>query len=187
MGIVMKKQRSIIQIAYNMEILRQQTLGFTGEGLTSLQEDSLARTFQQLILSQQELQDIAVACGATTPVLFRKLVHNTVSSKIALSYLKKDLKKSYLTFPKSGIMQNGNVYQRPHLDFLTKGKGFLLLPTPMASDNRDRGTYLKTPAITRRVEIGKQIGLSMLFNGKPCPHCVSQIMGFPNGWLKTEE
>jgi len=92
-----------------------------------------------------------------------------------------------MIFPSSGMMHNGNVYQLQHLDTLTKGRGFLLLPTPMASDNRDRGTYLKTSAITRRVEIGKQIGLSMLFNGKPCPHCVTKIMGFPNGWLKTEK
>ena len=37
-------------------------------------------------------------------------------------------------------------------------------PTPCASDNRDRGRW-EDPAIQRRVELGKQVMLSMLAQG----------------------
>jgi len=58
-----------------------------------------------------------------------------------------------------------------------------LLPTPMASDNRNRGSINKTPSVTRRMNSGKQIGLSTLFDGKPCPFCVGAIMGYPVEWV----
>jgi hypothetical protein len=51
----------------------------------------------------------------------------------------------------------------------------------MASDNRDRGDTTN-PSIQRRMRIGKQIGLSMLFKGAPCPSCVEAMMGWPAGW-----
>lgn len=59
-----------------------------------------------------------------------------------------------------------------------------LLPTPMASDNRNRGSINKTPSVTRRMNSGKQIGLSMLFDGKPCPFCVAGMMGYPQEWVR---
>ncbi len=59
-----------------------------------------------------------------------------------------------------------------------------LLPTPMASDNRNRGSINKTPSVTRRMNSGKQIGLSMLFDGKPCPFCVAAMMGYPQEWVR---
>jgi len=58
-----------------------------------------------------------------------------------------------------------------------------LLPTPMASDNRNRGSINKTPSVTRRMNSGKQIGLSTLFDGKPCPFCVAAMMGYPGEWV----
>lgn len=57
-----------------------------------------------------------------------------------------------------------------------------LLPTPLASDIRNRGSVNKTPSVTRRMLSGKQIGLSMLFDGKPCPMCVGGMMGYPTAW-----
>lgn len=56
-------------------------------------------------------------------------------------------------------------------------------PTPQASDNRDRGN-LSTPAIARRVEIGKQVSLSMCvspMNGRLNPQWVEWLMGWPIG------
>ncbi len=58
-----------------------------------------------------------------------------------------------------------------------------LLPTPIASDNRNRGSINKTPSVTRRMNSGKQIGLSMLFDGRPCPFCVAAMMGYPGAWV----
>ena len=59
-----------------------------------------------------------------------------------------------------------------------------LWPTPQASDNRDRGN-LSTPAIQRRIRLGKQANLSMVVShesGRLNPTWVEWLMGFPEGW-----
>ena len=60
-----------------------------------------------------------------------------------------------------------------------------LLPTPCASDNRDRGGP-KDKSIQRRVSIGKQINLSMAFDGHLSPLFVEGMMGFPENWTNPE-
>ena len=61
-----------------------------------------------------------------------------------------------------------------------------LLPTPVASDNRDRGSW-EDGAIQRRVKKGKSIELSMKINSKRLGHklqpgFVEWMMGYPPGW-----
>lgn len=72
-----------------------------------------------------------------------------------------------------------------------------LWPTPNASDNRDRGSW-DNPSVQRRVQIGKQIGLTAiaqgtgkLVNGSTVrtekrgslnPAFVCWLMGFPTAW-----
>jgi hypothetical protein len=72
-----------------------------------------------------------------------------------------------------------------------------LWPTPCASDDRDRGRW-ENPAIQRRVELGKQVMLSMLAQGSGAaidglsaqtekrgalnPAFVCWLMGFPPEW-----
>lgn len=58
-----------------------------------------------------------------------------------------------------------------------------LLPTPSASDNRDRGGP-SMPSVKRRQEIGKQVNLSMCCHGQLNPRFVAQMMGFPPDWLE---
>ena len=58
-----------------------------------------------------------------------------------------------------------------------------LLPTPNAADNRDRGGP-STPAVARRMEKGKQVGLTMLVDGQLNPRFVAEMMGFPPDWLE---
>ena len=57
-------------------------------------------------------------------------------------------------------------------------------PTPQASDNRDRG-HIGMPAIQRRKEKGKQIGLGQSVSdtsGALNPLWVEWLMGWPIGW-----
>jgi hypothetical protein len=57
-------------------------------------------------------------------------------------------------------------------------------PTPQASDNRDRG-HIGMPAIQRRQEKGKQIGLGQSVSatsGALNPEWVEWLMGWPIGW-----
>jgi len=63
-------------------------------------------------------------------------------------------------------------------------------PTPCASDNRDRGN-MSDPAIQRRIEIGKQVGLSMAVKeekggGQLNPDWVEWLMNWPIGWTSME-
>ena len=84
------------------------------------------------------------------------------------------------------MMRTGDAFALRNLGSPMPATGFGLLPTPQASDNRNRGTYGKTPAITRRVAIGKQLMLSMLFDGAPCPHCVENMMGLTASWTRLD-
>jgi DNA (cytosine-5)-methyltransferase 1 len=62
-----------------------------------------------------------------------------------------------------------------------------MLPTPQASDNRDRGS-INDPCIQRRIKIKKQIPLQAIIqNGtktglKLQPAFVEWMMGYPLGW-----
>ncbi len=56
--------------------------------------------------------------------------------------------------------------------------------TPQASDCRDRGN-LSNPSVQRRIEIGKQVNLSMVVStesGALNPNWVEWLMGWPIGW-----
>lgn len=56
-----------------------------------------------------------------------------------------------------------------------------LLPTPIASDCRDRGGP-KNKSVQRCMDIGKQVGISMMIDGLLNPLYVEEMMGFPEGW-----
>ena len=60
-----------------------------------------------------------------------------------------------------------------------------MLPTPCASDHRDRGGP-SNPAIMRRMNIGKSIELSMYWDGPLNPPFVEQMMGFPVNWTDLD-
>lgn len=63
------------------------------------------------------------------------------------------------------------------------GNEFTLWRTPTSTDCRDRG-HIGNPSVQRRMRLGKQIGLSMLFQGTPCPFCVAATMGYPMQWAR---
>jgi len=91
--------------------------------------------------------------------------------------------KYFKTSIRSGMMRNGTVSQLPTLVPYTRGTGCGSLPTPLASDNKNRGN-LSNPCVKRRQEIGKQVSLSMHFKGNPCPMCVEIMMAFPETWTE---
>jgi hypothetical protein len=94
-----------------------------------------------------------------------------------------DLVPSSAIWPRSGMTRNGIAYELPSLGRRISANESSLLPTPSASDYRDRGS-IRNPSILRRMRIGKQLMLSMLFDGRPCPSCVEGMMGFPKDWTR---
>jgi hypothetical protein len=62
----------------------------------------------------------------------------------------------------------------------------MMMPTPVASDHRNRGGP-SNPAIKRRQKIGKSVELSMTVDGQLDPEWVGALMGFPRNWLVLPE
>ena len=128
-------------------------------------------------------------CGVKCLELYGRLDLNTSSLKTSQLSLFQDSSKSYATFPKSGMMQNGNVYQTTLLDTLTKGKGFILLPTPTKSDYK--ATFASMDALTRYLKSGHQIRISDILAQKGFLksqriHLLEMMMGFPIGHTELE-
>lgn len=114
--------------------------------LTSLAVDSLART-SALLEKVSELSVKEVAYGLRCIELYGKLYLDTSSLKTAQCSLFGDLNESYATFPKSGMMQNGNVYQAPTLAYNRVGNGYIVLPTPVktTAHGAARDRYFGSP------------------------------------------
>jgi len=114
---------------------------------------------------------------------------NTQSLKTAQCSLFEDSSGSYMTFPKSGMMLNGSVYQTPALDSLTKGRGFTLLPTPTKSESK--ATYANMEPLTRYLKSGHQIRLADILCQKGFTKCqrvmlLETVMGFQIGHTELE-
>ena len=150
---------------------------------TSLVEDFRVKT-SALPESVKVLKANALDCGVKCTELYGRLDLNTSSLKIRQLSLFPVLNKSYATFPKSGIMRNGNVYQTTLLDTHTKGKDFILLPTPTKSDYK--ATFATMDALTRYLNSGHQIRISDILAQKGFLKSqrialLEMMMGFPIG------
>ncbi len=136
---------------------------------------------------EESLQEMtAETDGLPQERLFAKYNQSSACWKTFLALFPTDTSHTYSgTWPKWGSMRNGAVYRQEAWEpaiFVNAG-GYL--PTPAASDNKDRGN-LNNPSIQRRIKIGKQVGLSMLFAKQPCPTCVENIMVWPMGWSNVQ-
>ena len=134
--------------------------------------------------SVKVLKGSVLGYGAKCTELYGKLDLNTSSLKIRQLSLFPVLNKSYATLPKSGLTRNGNVYQTTLLDTRTKGKDFILLPTPTKSDYK--ATFATMDALTRYLNSGHQIRVSDILAQKGFLKSqrialLEMMMGFPIG------
>ena len=120
-------------------------------------------------------------CGPMLPEPFATYDPDTSCWRMSQASLLGEWETYSAAWPRSGTMRSGKCVARPALEHHTNANASGLLPTPMASDARDRG-HVGHPSVQRRMRIGKQIGLSMLFEKAPCPLCVEGMMGYPLGW-----
>ena len=79
--------------------------------------------------------------------------------------------------------KNGTKYNSLKSQILYDPKMQKFLPTPNASDNRNRGNP-NDPCIQKRMENGKQVGLTMMVDGQLNPQFVAEMMGFPSNWTE---
>jgi len=79
--------------------------------------------------------------------------------------------------------KNGTKYNSLKSQILYDPKIQKFLPTPNASDNRNRGNP-NDPCIQKRIQNGKQVGLTMMVDGQLNPQFVAEMMGFPSNWTE---
>jgi hypothetical protein len=179
----------------------------------SLQAVSPAKTSQSQDSKREYKTEREAGYGQSAPVLLGSFSPDTPSLKTSQTCLMENgelgLSEFSGTFPRSGMMRSGTVYQLPNLAHITDGIGFGLWPTPTAtanqgspsmqerykrphfwptpnaSDNRDKGC-MEDESVKRRLRIGKQVGLSTVVketrqSGTLNPEWVEWLMGFPIG------
>lgn len=112
----------------------------------------------------------------------RKLDLDTCSLKTAQCSLFGDSSKSYATFPKSGMMRNGNVYLAQTLAYNRVGNDYIVLPTPTKSIAKGacKNRYFGSP--TYRGNLHEFIRDGEQDSQYPHPSLLEKIMNFPTGW-----
>lgn len=167
--------------------------------LTSSPVDSPAKTS---VPQEKELasRGVAVHSGNITLRRLGFYDHRSHSLKTYQSSLVEDSMLSLVTLPRSGMMQNGIVYQLPPLVRIIKGIDYLLFPTPKrkgANGNHARrlSEIVKFPTPQGRDWKGKsQRGnydrakdcLPNAVGGQLNPTWVEWLMGFPIGWTELD-
>lgn len=108
----------------------------------------------------------------------------TCSLKTAQCSLFGDSSKSYATFPKSGMMRNGNVYLAPTLAYNRIGSDYIVLPTPAKSTAKGalKNRYFGSP--TYRGNLHEYIRDGEQDSQYPHPALLESLMGFPIGWTE---
>lgn len=131
-----------------------------------------------------ELSVREAAYGLKCSELYGKLDLNTCSLKTAQCSLFGDSSKSYATFPKSGMMRNGNVYLAPTLAYNRIGSDYIVLPTPAKSTANGalKNRYFGSP--TYRGNLHEYIRDGEQDSQYPHPALLESLMGFPIGWTE---
>ena len=141
----------------------------------SSQEVSPAKTFQSQETKQEYKTEREAGYGQSAPVLLGSFDLNTPSLKTSQTFLMESgelgLSEFSGTFPRSGMMLSGIVYQLPNLARTTTEIGSGLWPTPTAH-NAKEGAY--PSEYTRKTPT-----LSAQAGGKLNPAWVEWLMGFP--------
>lgn len=194
--------------------LQQQDFFGMESNQMSLQADSPAKTFRQQD-NKQELREKDQAYGQSAPEYLGKFDPVTRSLKTSqISFLEtkgNGLSEFCGTFPRSGMMRNGTVFQLPRLVRHTNEIECGLWPTPTATANQfapsvqeryKKPHYIPTP-VAHEARLGyqdrsngkkgTQESLSTVIinmeggrqktTGQLNPAWVEWLMGYPEGWL----
>ena len=180
------------------------------KGLTSLPEDSHAK-ISALPDSGGESTESEADYGQSLPESLGEFDPATYSLRTSQGCLLTNQCEEFLaTFPRSGTMRNGKVFQRPPLVPLTYATGFGYLPTPDKSTGlfsaKMGGRMIRGNAQTcfqkemfGQRPSGAKIGSSLVWcpeyireslrtGGSVNPSWLAVLMGFPEDWwtLPTE-
>ena len=114
------------------------SIGEAWNTLTSSAEASPARTSASQGKAQASKKARARGSGSSSQGASVRYDLATSSWKTSQCSLSGDCTLSLPTLPKRGMMRSGIIYPLPPLELGTEGNASLSLPTPTASDNRER-------------------------------------------------
>ena len=129
--------------------------------------------------------------GQSSIVLFAKFAPDGSLLKTSQGYLQVtmegSLQRFYGNFPKSGIMQNGTLYQRQHLEHRIGGIESSSLPTPRAADYKGAVSLKSALGVLKRgfsPNLPEFILIAEQADGQMNPEFHEYLMGFPIGWTE---
>ncbi|EKO25398.1 hypothetical protein LEP1GSC104_3486 [Leptospira interrogans str. UI 12621] len=168
---------------------------FGEELLTWFREDFLAKTFQSQV-KESESKGSGQVFGKKCLESFAKFDHVTHSWKIPHFLPSVESIEFSGTWPRWGMMLNGECWERTTPELLTSESGFGFLPTPVAtngSGNRSPGSSKFRPSLIEMARKNtwpskkSEDGLATAVNGGPLnPMWVEWLMGWPLGWTDLE-
>ncbi len=175
------------------ETLQQSDWLQTELELMSSQEDSPAKTSQPLE-DKQVLKVSAVDYGQSAPVLLGSFDRDTQSLRTSQTCLMENgelgLSEYSGTFPRSGMMRSGTVYQLPNLARTITEIGSGLWPTPDTTTRGARAEDLLVNSSTvQRRESGQKRGMDLQTAAKywPTPRAQEAKHGAPTEWEMTTD
>ena len=157
------------------------------ELLTLYLEDFHAKTSQ----SQEKVTDLTESeaeCGEKWHGLLARFDQDTHSWRTVQCSLLEDLNESLQTWPRWGLMQNGECFQQPMWEQTISEKEYGLLhkqiwPTPVARDYKDTGTKeALTKAKSNRQSPGVALIIGAELGGSLNPAFSEWLMGWPLEW-----
>lgn len=172
----------------------------------ALPAGSPVKTCPSLDSNAELFQETVVDSGLSSLASLGLFDQDSYSLKTSQASLLTNQCEEFLaTFPRSGSMRSGRVFQRPPLVPLTYGTGFGYLPTPDRSLGQMRGGIMihadATTSFRKETEgtrpSGAKIGSSLRWcpeyirealrtGGFVNPAWLEALMGFPEGWLTLQ-
>ena len=162
------------------------------ELLTLYREDFLAKICQSQIKKETDLMESAAECGEKWHGSLAKYDPDLSLWKTPQCSLIEDSIECLETFPKWGLMRNGELWEQTSLAHPIDEKEFGYLPTPTASDQFNGNTkgieYRNKRIIRTSQTTGTEFGAKLtdfyrLINGVNLhPDFAEWMMGWPQGW-----
>jgi hypothetical protein len=167
------------------------------ELLTLYREAFLAKICQLQIKKETDLMEKEAECGEKWHASLAKYAPDLSLWKTPQCSLIEDSIECLVTFPKWGLMRNGELWEQMPLAHPTDEKEFGYLPTPTASDQFNGNTkgieYRNKRIIRTSQTTGTEFGAKLtdfyrLINGVNLhPDFAEWMMGWPQGWTELAD